>query len=109
MAGDSKAARARVEARGMSPVHLTAMHGEVLGREGQRLPFLESKDTKMIYTEPERSPSTIHYSKSVKDLVIFRDKQEQSEKAQLTSLSWGLMAVKGACWLRWGELPSMAE
>lgn len=37
------------------------------------------------------------------------EKQDQSEKAQLTSLSWGLIAVKGACWLRWGELPSMAE
>lgn len=45
MAGDSEAAGARVEASGMSPVHLAAMQGVVLGREGQWLPFLGSKDT----------------------------------------------------------------
>lgn len=45
VAVDAEAAGARVEASGMSPVHLTAMQGVVLGREGQWLPFLGSKDT----------------------------------------------------------------
>ncbi len=45
VAGDSEAAGARVEASGMSPVHLAAMQGVVLGREGQWLPFLGRKDT----------------------------------------------------------------
>lgn len=45
VAGDSEAAGSRVEASGMSPVHITAMQRVVLGREGKWLPFLESKDT----------------------------------------------------------------
>lgn len=45
VAGDSKAAGARVEASGMSPAHFTAMQGVVLRREGQGLSFLGSKDT----------------------------------------------------------------
>lgn len=45
MVGDSVAAGARVEARGMSPVHLAAMQGVVLGGEGQWLPFLRKRHT----------------------------------------------------------------
>lgn len=48
VAGHPEAAGARVEAGGMSSVHLTAVHGVVLGGEGQWLPFLRSKETNII-------------------------------------------------------------
>lgn len=54
VAGDSKAAGARVEASRMSPVHLTAMQGVVLGREGQWLPFLGKQRDTVIKMHDQR-------------------------------------------------------
>lgn len=46
VAGDTKAAGASVEASRMSTVHLAPMQGVILGRKGQRLPFLGKKKQK---------------------------------------------------------------
>lgn len=104
MAGDSKAAGARVEASRMSPVHFTAMQGVVLRREGQRLPLLESKNMTQFKKTGRRKLVMMHLSAC----VWLTSPTNLSVNAELTSLTWGLMAVKGPCWLRWGVLPSTA-
>lgn len=62
MARDSKAAGARVEARRMSPAHFTGMQGVILRREGQWLPFLESKHTKPFKKKSRQKLLMMHLS-----------------------------------------------
>lgn len=62
VAGDPEAAGAGVEAGGVSPVHLAAMQGVVLGGEGQRLALLHSRETEkhpVVYTHRQTQPSLL--------------------------------------------------